>query len=321
MRTMPDDVRRLAKRMQRISRGRGVLSPADDSLQLRGTIGIGDEEEDEELFADLFQPERAEYGEAPSLAEIKRVVGQAKRQHDLIASEAAWNSAVHHPILVLAWSGSPYSDKQDWDNITTASIQAKTFMSNLAEKGVLPSKKVDFCLTFTPEQHALFRRAEIALNQTHYFPILCNPIAVSIETKIPDSGAADGKRQLLTWVSAQVARLRELLRICGHLDVEIPLLPLILVQGHTWSFVCFKSHSRGSEDDGGDSATFYDGGIEIGSTDHVQGAYQIVAALQLLMHWTASEYQVWMDRWVLQPLTALLQGLPVDAEAFNDIAP
>ena len=136
------------------------------------------------------------------------------------------------------------------------------------------------------------------LNHTDYGPVRYNPIALSIETKLTGEGGTTALVQLSTWTSAQVLHLRQMLhrdKGDAHLnDPMIPPLPLLIVQGHTWSLYYLEhDHER-------DGATLWSCG-QFGSTETILGAYQVVAALQVLMLWAAEVYQPWFEEKILLP--------------------
>lgn len=85
----------------------------------------------------------------------------------------------------------------------------------------------------------------------------------------------------------------------------IPPLPVLTVQGHTWSLYYLEhDHER-------DDATLWGCG-QFGSTETLLGAYQVVAALQVLMLWAVEVYQPWFEEKILMP-----RGLRQSERAVN----
>jgi hypothetical protein len=133
------------------------------------------------------------------------------------------------------------------------------------------------------------------LNQTNYGPVRYNPIALSIETKLPGESGTTALLQLSTWASSQIRQLRNIIRWVGiDGNPTIPPLPLLLIQGHAW-FLYYLEHDH--ERDG---ATLWSCGL-IGTTETLLGAYQVTAALQVLMYWAVKVYQPWLEESILRP--------------------
>jgi hypothetical protein len=136
---------------------------------------------------------------------------------------------------------------------------------------------------------------DIQLNQTDYGPIKNHALALSMESKLLGDGGPDARVQISTWAEAQIKQLRLLLQLARNAMQSIPPLPLLLVQGHEWTFWCFK-------DEDGQSGTFYDKGVMFGSTESVLGTYKIIAGLQILMAWAIDVWWPWIEGWIVNPL-------------------
>ena len=162
------------------------------------------------------------------------------------------------------------------------------------------SKKVDFCIALDLHHYdrlgqQLYQGGIRHLNQTDYGPVRYNPIALSIETKLTGEGGVTALVQLSTWASAQVMQLRKLLCWAGSdANPTIPPLPLLTIQGYTWSMYYLED----DQERGG--ATLWNCG-QFGSTETLLGAYQVAAALQTLMYWAAKVYQPWFEENILRP--------------------
>ncbi|KAF2206319.1 hypothetical protein CERZMDRAFT_53344, partial [Cercospora zeae-maydis SCOH1-5] len=133
-----------------------------------------------------------------------------------------------------------------------------------------------------------------------YNPIRYRPIAVSIETKVAHAGTAEATLQLTTWVKAQIRHLRDMSHRSGRIVNCIIPLPLILVAGHEWTFYYLQ--------DTGTEAILW-GGILLGKIDTICGIYQVLAAMQRLVHWAHITYRAWHQENIMQPLLTALGGV------------
>lgn len=73
-------------------------------------------------------------------------------------------------------------------------------------------------------------------NHTDYVPTARTPIAVSVETKVAGEGHESGLAQLSTWALAHFRQLSQLLSHARNTTTQMPVLPLVLVQGASWQF-------------------------------------------------------------------------------------
>ena len=87
----------------------------------------------------------------------------------------------------------------------------------------------------------------MSYNQTTDSIIADRPLAVSIETKPQGTGLSGGLVQLSTWTSAQYRRLNLLAKACGvdADSVAMPILPLLLVEGATWTLYAATLGAKG----------------------------------------------------------------------------
>ncbi|EEU35521.1 uncharacterized protein NECHADRAFT_9732, partial [Fusarium vanettenii 77-13-4] len=125
-----------------------------------------------------------------------------------------------------------------------------------------------------------------------YMPLRWRPIAVNIETKTPDGSSQEGMAQLSVWAATHFERLRALKKskaaILGESQKEEALstaLPLLLIQGSTWSLFFAV--------DGTDRIDIFNG-IVIGDTATILGCYKVVAALRELATWSETTFRTWL---------------------------
>lgn len=123
---------------------------------------------------------------------------------------------------------------------TTATIEPSSLLPTFAATERLPSKKADFALTLRLPRETEKKLAQagiVSLNQTSYEPLRYSPVAVSFETKLTGENWDTAQLQLNTWALAQVAHLRTLLSKAGSIAASIPPLPLVVIQGKSWTFM------------------------------------------------------------------------------------
>ena len=113
--TNPDivniQIRDLIKRVRRIGRAKGILSPRH--AEWAQTLSAGDED----LAKDILDTGEDCYGAAPGLARMQRIVERAACNAATGASEAAWNSGVHDFLLEEACFGSSVGRHLIWENM------------------------------------------------------------------------------------------------------------------------------------------------------------------------------------------------------------
>ena len=188
---------------------------------------------------------------------------------------------------------------------TTASIDADAFsLPDFYRGSEEPSSKVDFSigLRLSPEIQRRLSRRIAAVNPTLYEPVRLSPIAVHIETKLTGGFWRAARSQLSIGVTQHVAKLRELLALAGQPDrVQLPILPLLVSQGHDWICLLFE--------DQGDGAQLHSS-FPIGSSEKVLDAHAAVAGMHFLMDWAQTDYREWFEEVILQPL---LGTIPSDS--------
>ncbi|KAL8380717.1 hypothetical protein RB595_005140 [Gaeumannomyces hyphopodioides] len=260
--------------------------------------------------------------ELASLQKINKKSVACKREG---ASEGAWNTAVHYPLLELAADGSgvaplPITTARiapDWLSAgdptsmlgppppapgTASSSSAASASVVDRRSGVLAGgKMVDFALVLdeddrTPLGSAILQTvrmrgaSERSINQSAYGPLMLRPLGVGIGTKA-GPGQTDGEVQLGLWTAAWFARMRTLVSGAsagGMSNAEMPAaVPVILVVDHNWtlSFVWDRGHQYDFVHD-----------ISIGDTKSLIGLYKLLAVLRLLIRWMDTDLRGFFDR-------------------------
>jgi hypothetical protein len=182
---------------------------------------------------------------------------------------------------------------------TAASIDSDAFsLADYRWDSEEPNSRIDFSigLRLPQEKKTHLSRCTNAVNPTLYQPIRFAPTAVHIETKLTGEGWRAAQSQLSLWVTRHIAKLRELLALAGQPGrISIPVLPVLVVQGHDWTCLFFEDRFDGAR---------LLSGYSIGSTKNLVDAQAVIAALQFLMDWIHTEYRPWFDEMILQPLLA-----------------
>ncbi|KAF5019918.1 hypothetical protein F66182_8058 [Fusarium sp. NRRL 66182] len=184
------------------------------------------------------------------------------------ASEAAWNSDVHSPLLKLALK--PCKKPQLRRHVMTSTRINSIFIPPMHEGSyydVAGSKMVDYAIALHPEESdaldiAIRRILQYSPAATHYFnhaaydPIRFAPTAVSIETTTGANGLQEARLQLGIWIASWSFRLHQLLETrqtrhgdgdgragAGSPQTLIPL-PVIIVVEHDWKllFACDRGN-------------------------------------------------------------------------------
>lgn len=189
-------------------------------------------------------------------------------------------------------------------------------------------RRVDFCLCLKPQRtaasvaEALSQVAQstqhFSVNHTDYTPVAANPITLNIETKRTGEDWQAALEQISTWMTSQWRCLDELGRSTNrnfpHAStsfdtlsqkdkVNLEFLPGIIIQGHDWIFVAATRGQGGATSEpqlqGERFEVLIWSKIFIGSTDTLQGIYQIVAVLQRLAAWSLDTYWPWFQQNIL----------------------
>ncbi|KAI3571972.1 hypothetical protein IWW34DRAFT_765410 [Fusarium oxysporum f. sp. albedinis] len=226
------------------------------------------------------------------------------------ASEAAWNSDVHSPLLKLALK--PCEKPRLRRHVMTSTRINSIFIPPMKEGSyydVAGSKMVDYAVALHPEVNdpldlAIHRVLQHSPTSTHYFnhtaydPIRFAPTAVSIETKTGANGLQEARLQLGIWIASWSFRLHQLLdrrqipddNLDDVADASNPQtlipVPVIIVVEHDWKllFAC----DRGNRID-------IIGDIAIGDTKSIDGLFIIVAVLRRLASWIQSDFRSWLE--------------------------
>lgn len=123
-----------------------------------------------------------------------------------------------------------------------------------------------------------------SVNQTMCGTLQYQPSFLTIETKLPFQGGQEADVQLITWASAGIKKLRQMLNDNGQSKAAIPTMPLLSFHGDD---VHLSALQEGSENN------LYLPRLRIGSTATVPEMFQLVKALDILMEWGHSKYRPW----------------------------
>ncbi|KAL8296325.1 hypothetical protein RB597_005754 [Gaeumannomyces tritici] len=241
--------------------------------------------------------EMSESMESPSLYEVRNIHRTAVEYEHLGQDEAAWNAAVHYPLLRLAMG---YEMLVDVVPCTSATI-----VGDFVPKGTQNGKKVDFCLAFNPRwplrpdgvgetttseaiNEVRTQIDRMSINHTDFSPLLESPIAVSIKAKRADGpGTRDAQRQLGIWQVSHWVYLESMASSMDGLD----FLPSIHVVGHKWEFAAFSMK---------DGTPRLWAGFPIGDTTTVFGVYRIIWCLRRLARYSVEKYWPWFNKAILE---------------------
>lgn len=177
------------------------------------------------------------------------------------ASEAAWNSDVHSPLLKLALR--PFKEPLIRRHVLTSTRINSAFVPPMKEGSFydkVGSKMVDYGIALHPDEDSPLGQAircalrplpssKQYLNQAAYDPIKYAANVVSIETKTGSGGPQEARSQLGIWIASWNFRMHQLLHgrrpssEASAPQVLIPV-PVIVVIEHMWklSFACDSSH-------------------------------------------------------------------------------
>ena len=216
-------------------------------------------------------------------------------------SEVGWNCEVHSPVLNGALYDHRHSKGIWYRNITTARVTDTALLPQRAvNKTITQSKMVDYALIIEPSQEMEDRNIRKmkeensdTINHTSAEYARFTPIGISIETK---SGLEEEDKAILqlgTWVFAHFTRLEQLTK-----GAKMPVLPLLLVQGHSWGFMLAERQK---------DKILILRNLEIESTSSAVGIYQIWAAIRRLTRWMTEVYKPWFEKEVLE-----VQGVQAD---------
>ncbi|KAM0325058.1 hypothetical protein ACHAQA_007596 [Verticillium albo-atrum] len=182
------------------------------------------------------------------------------------------------------------------------------------------SNMVDFCLVFKPAADvarlistACGRRPGRSINHTNSGALRSFPIGLTLQFKSPGADVAMAMLQMGTWHTAQWRSLS--FGVPKTTSPAVEFLPGIIVQGHQWYFVATvpppplpleNQCSFGLNF----KPTLYSL-ILLGTTEHADGIYKIIAALRCLVGWLETSYWPAFQRQVLQQSIAAYSGAVV----------
>ncbi|RSL87266.1 hypothetical protein CDV31_016278 [Fusarium ambrosium] len=306
----PAELHEVFQQIKRLGTGQGILSPEDADAIRNTDLDVGGFKHmiSEPVAAATYTSEtRRDLGTLPSLEKLINDVWENAircERHDL--PEAAWNCAVHYPLLqetlrctqLRQANLSSQQVRLKADNITSINI-TKLYAPSTAR--LKHNKRVDFCLYFDPDEgsplaDAIYDKVKFnihpSVNHTELPYLSRSPIAMGIETKKTGEGWRAALEQISIWASAHWKRLRELTEDTD----KLPFLPAIIVQGHDWFFV---AATQGRVLKGGNRETVIWSKAPIGGTEGLEGICQLVAVLQYLAKWSVETYWPWFCQAVL----------------------
>ncbi|KAF3799165.1 hypothetical protein GCG54_00015357 [Colletotrichum gloeosporioides] len=117
------------------------------------------------------------------------------------------------------------------------------------------------------------------ISHSEYYPLRLKPIAVSIETKQPDTSGNKAKAQLSVWLMAHLLRLHQLTGTATPVPLTFPLISII---GPQWQFSFAVEREN-------DIVVFEF--IRVEGTGSLHGCYRILALLRVLRRWCIEEFQ------------------------------
>ena len=154
-------------------------------------------------------------------------------------------------------------------------------------------KTVDYVIGLKPDPElkkrikqtlALHPQLSRSLNQTPYSAIRTFIVFLSIETNPRATGGQQAEVQLATWGYSGFVKLHQLLAKNGNRDEQLPAMPMLSAHGHNWLLSALH-------EDGDDNKLLST--LPLGTTQTIQGIFQIIKALDLIVHWGNTEYRNW----------------------------
>lgn len=244
--------------------------------------------------------------------------------------EPGWNVKVHHRILQAVFRVPQSVRAHDRFNFSICTT-AKPDPTYLPRKAL--AKMVDFCvfaemddndgLTSAALRQLSRHMPSLTVNHTDFEPLQFKPIVLSVETKKPGKELDTANLQLGIWHAAQWSFLTAAMRCALELRLQhtagregealtarekmdlileatarvkqLPFLPGLVVQGHTWSLVL--STREGSK------TTLWTE-QQFGSTRGLQDAYKVVAGLRELVAWVRDVYLPWWRENILELISS-----------------
>ncbi|KAM0543723.1 hypothetical protein ACHAPJ_012172 [Fusarium lateritium] len=305
---LPPSLADMRERLMQFGRGRGILganalADVPDKAAARALHpDFAAIYEDKEFCCSM---RRDELGLTPRSEDVLYILECAADCLRLSRSEPAWNHEVHFPLLCLALrprtTGSAFKRLVKVTTCSTASV-IRDYRIRYA-----PDKKIDFCVYLDPHYDSNdvniaamvdTVRAQLPLlsiNPTDDLSLLCNPIAIPIETKRPGEGLDTANLQVATFLSSHFILLQRLVDAGAAIPPEdgqavpsvddVGFLPGLIIQGNNWNFIAASRQ---------DSRTVIWSETSLGSTGDIFGIYRIIASLQLLQQWIDTIYWPWL---------------------------
>ncbi|KAL9016619.1 MAG: hypothetical protein Q9185_006031 [Variospora sp. 1 TL-2023] len=302
---MPEDVHTLCNDVQELADGVGILGFKPDELADITDLDYGglDHRDRKRLrYPWANDPtQRLKTGKMVPLVEVQRIVASAIRFEEKRAHETTWNEGIHLAVINAALTASTHVTSLAIANVKTASIDPPELANQK-----LPKRVVDYAIVLQPNQaieNAWEKLQPIGTasikswNHTTSAEIRSTPITISIETKAPNKSWTDGKAQIAIWTAALHKRL-SMLQQPGQGSLDIPAMPLLIVQGHDWYLFVVSQQQQPSvpEKKKRKITTVIWQKIDIGNTRNCFDAYKLLSVLHLVMDWA---YRVWRP-WFLE---------------------
>ncbi|KAF0316397.1 hypothetical protein GQ607_016364 [Colletotrichum asianum] len=215
---------------------------------------------------------------------VRRIEKNTTLCKQTMEHEAGWNDMVHSQLLELALA--------DESGVSFRNITCCSVLDDFRETDeFVRNAKVDYAIVLNPDATPTLANSIEAYREagrrTH--PIVhvnlpdraATPVTVSIETKSANEKPLSGRVQLATWARAHFRHLERL-----PSAEELPMLPLVLVHGSTWT-VDFAQYTP-------DNLIVWDG-FSLGSSDTVHGCYKIIACLRRLGRWSREDFASWFE--------------------------
>ncbi|KAM5380124.1 hypothetical protein ACJZ2D_003771 [Fusarium nematophilum] len=270
---LPQPIRDVLLFLQRLERGRGILSSTLNTPAPETTAFLHEFALEQDVFADPATPVSRLTSD-----DTTEIFLDAKRCFEKDHDEAVWNVEVHHSLLKKVFRNPisvPSSTRLvDFSLCTTAPIIREYLPSHLSDR------RIDFCLYVDPVADPPYRskvnslREELpekSINHSSYAPLQPHPTTVSIETKRSGNDFDGGILQMAVWQAAHWKMLRSLLRkmvregslavatpdeahaleeehVNGALE-ELGALHGIFIQGHQWYYVATSPELTDEERD------------------------------------------------------------------------
>lgn len=242
--------------------------------------------------------------------ELLRIQRAAQECQNDTTSEPEWNAEVHSRLLRVALEPTRTTTSGVWyRNVTVDRVRDPTLLptipasiTRLATK--MQSKMIDYVLMLEPDpkmhldivqmlSKGLAPLDRLSVNHIGSDSLRYKPIAVSIETKRAAIHEDAAHIQLSLWVAAHFAKLRRLASLSSKqplAEPKLPILPLIIVQGHVWKLLVAHFVLSSST---APSSIIILRDIPIGTTASILGCFMAIASLRRLMVWVNHDFQEW----------------------------